>query len=266
MAQRSTVRFDPDRGQGTDLNSEFHWTELRAVNTRRAAPPKRHSAQLLLLLGLVAILGMSAMAIYFTFFQPTVERARTEVPGVESKPNLTTKVIVRGNSRYAKASGFVHGSQVRPGYASSAATGVFATRKAVWPPAYIDVLTSDGRLRMQLTNGGYHLDIASGVFRRTADVRTADVISSPRLSDTAAHDLSVPQRTQANDGRRTVTLEVVINRDGTVRDTHVIAGSPALAAAAVDAVQRWKFAVPPLANGQVTEYRSTVTISFDVSQ
>ena len=45
--------------------------------------------------------------------------------------------------------------------------------------------------------------------------------------------------------RGTVRVEVVVAPNGKVKSTHVIGGSPVLAKAAVDAMEKWKWAPAP---------------------
>lgn len=57
----------------------------------------------------------------------------------------------------------------------------------------------------------------------------------------------------------TVRLEVVINANGSVKDTKVIGGHPILAAAASDAVKKWRF------DSGTAETTETIEVKFDAS-
>ena len=50
-------------------------------------------------------------------------------------------------------------------------------------------------------------------------------------------------------------LEVLIARDGTIKDIKVLGGSPLLVQASVDAVKQWKYEAGP--------YESTIILKFD---
>jgi TonB family protein len=58
-----------------------------------------------------------------------------------------------------------------------------------------------------------------------------------------------------------VVLQVLVDKDGAVRDVRLISGSPALAPAAIDAVKRWQYR-PSYVNGQPLEWEWLVTVRF----
>jgi periplasmic protein TonB len=58
-----------------------------------------------------------------------------------------------------------------------------------------------------------------------------------------------------------VSLDVTIGEDGSVRDVKQVSGSPVLAAAATDAVRRWRYS-PFLLNGQPLAVHKQVTVVF----
>ncbi len=59
----------------------------------------------------------------------------------------------------------------------------------------------------------------------------------------------------------TVTLQVLIGRDGTVQDAKFIQGSLAFARTAIDAVRQWRFK-PYLMNGRPASTQTLLTVSF----
>jgi protein TonB len=62
----------------------------------------------------------------------------------------------------------------------------------------------------------------------------------------------------------TVSLQVLIGRDGTVQDAKFLQGSLAFARAAIDGVKRWKFR-PYSMNGRAVSVETTMTMSFKPS-
>ena len=58
-----------------------------------------------------------------------------------------------------------------------------------------------------------------------------------------------------------VTLDVVVDEDGKVQNVKVVSGDSALAPAAVDAVQRWRFK-PYLVNGRASQFTTSLTVNF----
>lgn len=58
-----------------------------------------------------------------------------------------------------------------------------------------------------------------------------------------------------------VTLRILIDKDGTVRDIRPISGPPVLGRAAVRAVEQWRY-TPALVNGYPVDVVTTVTFSF----
>ena len=61
----------------------------------------------------------------------------------------------------------------------------------------------------------------------------------------------------------TVSLSVVVAKDGTVQNIHVIRGHPALVGAAMEAVRQWIFE-PFLQNGSPVEATIPVAVSYRV--
>lgn len=62
-----------------------------------------------------------------------------------------------------------------------------------------------------------------------------------------------------------VLLQVMISREGAVRDLTVISGHPLLSGAAIEAVRQWQYK-PQLLNGQPVEIITTVMVNFTFSQ
>ncbi len=59
----------------------------------------------------------------------------------------------------------------------------------------------------------------------------------------------------------TVVLHVVVDKEGNVSSLELVSGDPALAAAAMEAVRRWKYR-PYLLNGQAIEVDTTIQANF----
>jgi len=59
----------------------------------------------------------------------------------------------------------------------------------------------------------------------------------------------------------TVVLQAVIDKDGTVRDLHLVSGHPMLAPAAIEAVKQWRYR-PYLLNGEPVEVDTQVNVNF----
>jgi TonB family protein len=64
------------------------------------------------------------------------------------------------------------------------------------------------------------------------------------------------------EGVMTVTLQVVLNRDGRVEQTSIVQGAPELHQAAQDAVSQWKYS-PAMRSGQRVPVIFIVSITFD---
>ena len=58
-----------------------------------------------------------------------------------------------------------------------------------------------------------------------------------------------------------VTLTAVVDEDGSVRSVTVVSGDAALAPAALEAVQQWRFK-PYRVNGRATEFATRITVNF----
>jgi TonB family protein len=63
----------------------------------------------------------------------------------------------------------------------------------------------------------------------------------------------------------TVTIHIVVGRDGTVQTLDVVSGPDVLKQAAVDAVKQWRYR-PTLLNGEPVEVDTKVQVVFDLSR
>ncbi len=106
------------------------------------------------------------------------------------------------------------------------------------------------------------------------------LLSTPRLPTLSAPAPTVSSRsggdiitqtkpTYPSEARRLgiegdVTLDVLVGRDGKVRNVKVVKGVPSLNFAAVAAVQQWRYS-PLLVNGVATENTAQVTVQFKLS-
>jgi protein TonB len=91
-------------------------------------------------------------------------------------------------------------------------------------------------------------------------------IEPVNLPEAAARGLLLEQATpvyppSARGQSGTVTLQVLIGRDGTVEDAKFIQGSLAFARTAIDAVKQWRFK-PYLMNGRPASTQTLLTLSF----
>jgi len=59
----------------------------------------------------------------------------------------------------------------------------------------------------------------------------------------------------------TVSLSVIVGKDGKVQDIKVISGHPLLVQAALDAVKNWVYR-PTLLNGDPVEVSTTIDVNF----
>jgi protein TonB len=60
----------------------------------------------------------------------------------------------------------------------------------------------------------------------------------------------------------TVILAMVIGKDGTIENLHVVSGHPLLRNAAMDAVKQWRYH-PYILDGEPVEVDTTVTVNFN---
>ncbi len=94
-------------------------------------------------------------------------------------------------------------------------------------------------------------------------------IEPVNLPEATARGLLIQQATpvyppSARGQAGTVTLQVLIGRDGTVQDAKFIQGSLAFARTAIDAVKQWRFK-PYLMNGRAASTQTLLTLSFKPS-
>ncbi len=74
-------------------------------------------------------------------------------------------------------------------------------------------------------------------------------------------DPAYPDAAKASGQQGTVTLQVLIGRDGTVQDTKFLQGSLMFARSAIDAVRQWRFK-PYSMNGRAVSAKTVLTLSF----
>jgi TonB family protein len=70
-----------------------------------------------------------------------------------------------------------------------------------------------------------------------------------------------PSAAKAAGPRGSVTLQILIGRDGAVQDAKFVQGSLVFARVAIDAVRQWKFK-PYVMNGRAVQVQSTITLGF----
>jgi len=92
-------------------------------------------------------------------------------------------------------------------------------------------------------------------------VKVPEAAERALLTDQPAPDY--PGNSNGQPG--TVTLQVLIGRDGTVEDAKFLQGSLAFARVAIDGVKRWKFK-PYIMNGRPVSVQTPLTISFKPAQ
>ncbi len=106
---------------------------------------------------------------------------------------------------------------------------------------------------------------------QTADSDTAkDAAGSGKAKDSRAVLIKMVRPVYPADAMQAhvygnVSLQVSIGADGLVHHTRVLSGNPALAKAAVNAVQRWRY-TPARRNGIPVAGEETIVVSFDDKQ
>ena len=80
-----------------------------------------------------------------------------------------------------------------------------------------------------------------------------------------AEQPALPYPDSAKGQQGTVVLQVLIGRDGAVKDAKFLQGSLAFARAAIDGVQQWKFK-PYMMNGRAVSVQTSLTLSFKPAQ
>ena len=74
-------------------------------------------------------------------------------------------------------------------------------------------------------------------------------------------DPEYPGAARASGQRGSVVLQVLIGRDGVVRDAKFISGSLIFARASIDAARQWRFK-PYFMNGRAVSVQSMITLTF----
>jgi len=74
-----------------------------------------------------------------------------------------------------------------------------------------------------------------------------------------------PPLARATRTQGTVKIQALIGRDGVIGNLQVVSGAPLLIAAAIEAVQRWRYQ-PTLLNGEPVEVITEIDVNFTLSQ
>jgi protein TonB len=108
---------------------------------------------------------------------------------------------------------------------------------------------------------------ASGNKPVDAALPSIEPVDVPELTERALLTDQPPLAYPANAAGKqgTVTLQVLIGRDGTVQDAKFLQGSLAFARAAIDNVRQWKFK-PYIMNGRPVSVETTLTLKFAPAQ
>jgi protein TonB len=127
------------------------------------------------------------------------------------------------------------------------------------------------------TSSGIPSSLQSQVTTSTPD---ASGNKAPEAAMNAIEPVAIPEATErallseqpavgypasARGQQGTVTLQVLVGRDGTVQDAKFMQGSLAFARAAIDGVKLWKFK-PYIMNGRAVSVQVPMTISFKPGQ
>ena len=108
---------------------------------------------------------------------------------------------------------------------------------------------------------------ASGNKPVEAALPSIEPVAVPELTERALLTDQPPLAYPANAAGKqgTVTLQVLVGRDGTVQDAKFLQGSLAFARAAIDNVRRWKFK-PYTMNGRPVSVETNLTLKFAPGQ
>jgi TonB family protein len=108
---------------------------------------------------------------------------------------------------------------------------------------------------------------ASGNKPIDAALPSIEPVAVPELAERALLTDQPPLAYPPNAGSKqgTVTLQVLIGRDGTVQDAKFLQGSLAFARAAIDGVRQWKFK-PYTLNGRPVSVQTSLTLKFAPAQ
>ena len=98
---------------------------------------------------------------------------------------------------------------------------------------------------------------APAAIRVGGGVQSAKLIFGPKP---AYPPLARTTRTQG-----TVKIQALIGRDGVIRNLQVVSGPPLLIAAAIEAVQQWRYQ-PTLLNAEPVEVITEIDVNFTLSQ
>jgi protein TonB len=108
---------------------------------------------------------------------------------------------------------------------------------------------------------------ASGNKPVEAALPSIEPVAVPELTERAllADQTTLAYPPSAAGKQGTVTLQVLIGRDGTVQDAKFLQGSLAFARVAIDGVRQWKFK-PYIVNGRPVSVQTNLTLKFAPAQ
>ena len=254
MAQNSPIWYDSPSFE--DEASELDWTNLRQPASRSRVPRVDRGVFLWLLV--LIVLGGAGAALYFGVEWGSKGESATAVSNTETpKMPIVSRTgkktgDVRSRTRAVASSDRSPAPQFEP------TQSVTSSWPDVSPPIHVDVLTSSGHVPIQVSSLAYRVDIASGAVVLVRSGFGAPVLTEPKFS------IRGESKQALNNIEGTVVLRVISDAVGKVREVQVVSGPPPLAAAAIDAVRHWRFALPAH-DSEPAEHDTTVTISFKSS-
>jgi TonB family protein len=153
--------------------------------------------------------------------------------------------------------------------------------RTVLPPLEVEVVAGSAHRRVRPGSNAIKVDLQPGNSAETAQqvavpesdqpasitVNAAEHAPiSPEPTDVVSHSVApdYPMLARQMKVQGSVVLQALIGRDGLIQDLHVLAGSPILAKAALEAVKQWHFK-PHYEGAEAVETQAKITVNFTIS-
>ncbi len=153
--------------------------------------------------------------------------------------------------------------------------------RTVLPPLEVEVVAGSAHRRVRPGSNAIKVDLQPGDSAEAAQqvaapesdqpasitVNAADHAPIPaEPTDVVSHSVApdYPMLARQMKVQGSVVLQALIGRDGLIQDLHVLAGSPILAKAALEAVKQWHFK-PHYEGAEAVETQAKITVNFTIS-
>jgi protein TonB len=226
------------------------------------------------------------------FWFPETQEAEDTLPGPASTGSVQDAAQAAGTAPHVAKKRSASRAQVQsPSPADPPAVTAIRT---VLPPLQVEVVAGNIHNPVHPGTNSVHVELLPGTAAQTSAQPSAQAPSQPingtpgseapdttaAVTSNAAENVHMSADTSAvvshtvkpgypvlarqMQVQGSVTLQALINKDGSIQDLHILSGPPILASAAREAVRQWRFK-PHYQGAEAVETLAKITVNFTIS-